>query len=392
MYLLLIGVHAIFFFIAYLLWSVLMQGAFILLLIFFILYFSPLFFSQNEKRIDTGVQIPDINISPKQSIIIPLILTYFGIYVLAFTVTRDLGANFSLHLYILLVIYLVFAGYIFAFDWDTVFFRDALRFHLVCSYITIFAQLIYFFLFSGDITSIHILFSVVTIWFSYLFFTFFRDENINIFLSFVLSAIIAIDTAIIYFYPELHIFTLFWITAVLGIAFFEYSPKIRLFFEFIEPTRILLLTTLLAISVLLMFSPFFGYFHFVWFFPIFIVFLYSVHIRYCNYVSYSLATLLLFFLYTYLFFPLLTTPDLLSSLLFIFFFPLCLIGNTYFWEEHYVYDFTILHYGSIGFSFFGSLYSLFFVAWWVWLSLVLACSLFLLAALFLLSYFRFQYR
>lgn len=140
-----------------------MQGAFILLLIFFLLYFSPLFFSQNEKKIDNGMQIPDLNISPKQSIIIPLILTYFGIYVLAFTVTRDLGANFSLHLYILLVIYLVFAGYIFAFDWDTTFFRDALRFHLICSYITIFAQLIYFFLFSGDITSIHILFSVVTI-------------------------------------------------------------------------------------------------------------------------------------------------------------------------------------------------------------------------------------
>ena len=394
MYLLLIGVHAIFFYIAHLLWSVLMQWAFLVLLVFFILYFSPLFFtSSDQKKINSKwVTLPDIDISPKKSIIIPLILTYIGIYVLAFTVTRDIGANFNLHLYILLFIFLIFAGYIFAFDWDTVFFRDALRFHLICSYITIFAQLVYFFVFAGDITLIHLLFSSVTIAFSYLFFTYFTEEWIHIFLAFLISSIISIDTLIVYMYGAINIFTLLGITWCIALVLFEYVPKIPLFQDFIEPSRILLLSMVLVLSGLLMISPLFSYFHFVWFLPVFAVFLYAVHIRYCNYVWYSIATILVFFLYTYLFSPLILSPDLISSLLFIFFFSICIIGNTYFWEERYQYDFSFLHYSSIGFSSLAALYSLIFTRWWDGMTMFLACSLFLLAILFLLSYFRYQYR
>lgn len=169
-----------------------------MLLIFFLLYFSPLFFSKPTQSNHNGIQIPELNISPKKTILIPLVLTYFGIYVLAFTVTRDLGTNFHLHLYILLLIFLIFSGYIFAFNWDTIFFRDALRFHLICSYITIFAQLIYFVIFSGDITMIHIIFSVITLGFSYFFFSYFPDENVNIFLAAIIALIISVDTSIVY--------------------------------------------------------------------------------------------------------------------------------------------------------------------------------------------------
>ena len=392
MYLLLIGVHIIFFCIAYLMGSILMQWAFVLLLVFFLLYFSPLFFSDTPREKYKGIQIPDLGISPQKSILIPLVLTYIGIYVLAFTVTRDLGTNFNLHLYILLLIFLVFGGYMFAFDWDTSFFRDALRFHLICSYITIFAQLVYFFVFSGDITSIHLLFSVVTVGFSYLFFTYFTDESMSMFLAFVLSAIISIDTGIVFLFGDLHIFTLLGLTGCIAILLFEYSPRLPIFHQFIEPSRVLLLTLLLGFSWVLMFSPLFSYFHFVYFLPLFTLFLFSIHIRYCNYISYSIAIVVLFFLYNYFFSSLLYLPDLLSALLFIFFFSLCIIGNTYFWEERYPYDFSLLHYSSIAFSMITGLYSLFFVAWWAWLTLFLACSLFLLAALFLLSYFRFQYQ
>lgn len=392
MYILLIGVHIIFFCIAYLMGSILMQWAFVLLLVFFLLYFSPLFFSDTPREKYQGIQIPDLGISPQKSILIPLVLTYIGIYVLAFTVTRDLGTNFNLHLYILLLIFLVFGGYMFAFDWDTSFFRDALRFHLICSYITIFAQLVYFFVFSGDITSIHLLFSVVTVGFSYLFFTYFTDESMSMFLAFVLSAIISIDTGIVFLFGDLHIFTLLGLTGCIAILLFEYSPRLPIFHQFIEPSRVLLLTLLLGFSWVLMFSPLFSYFHFVYFLPLFTLFLFSIHIRYCNYISYSIAIVVLFFLYNYFFSSLLYLPDLLSALLFIFFFSLCIIGNTYFWEERYPYDFSLLHYSSIAFSMITGLYSLFFVAWWAWLTLFLACSLFLLAALFLLSYFRFQYQ
>ena len=369
-----------------------MQWAFVLLFIFFLLYFSPLFFSNKTNEWKTGIQIPELGISPQKSILIPLVLTYIGIYVLAFTVTRDLGTNFNLHLYILLLIFLIFGGYMFAFNWNTSFFRDALRFHLICSYITIFAQLVYFFVFSGEITSIHLLFSIVTVGFSYLFFTYFRDENMSMFLAFVLSAIISIDTGIVFLFWDLHIFTLLGLTGCIVILLFEYTPRFPIFQQFIEPTRLLFLTLLLWFSGVLIFSPLLSYFHFVYFLPVFVIFLVSIHIRYSNYISYSIAIVVLFFLYSYLFSSLLSLPDLLSALLFIFFFSLCIIGNTYFWEEKYPYDFSLLHYSSIGFSTITALYSLFFVAWGVWFSLFLACSLFLLAGLFLLSYFRFQYR
>lgn len=392
MYLLLIGVHAIFFFIGYLLSSILLEGIFILFLIFFLLYFSPVFFTKWKPVEKTDQKILDINISPKKSIIIPLILTYLGIYILAFTVTRDIWQNFNLHLYILLFIFLIFAGYIFTFDWNTVFFRDAFRFHLICSYITILAQLVYFFIFSGEITAIHIIFSMITLGFSTFFFTYFQDENVNIFLAFVLSLLITIDTGIVFVFWHLHIFTLFWYTALVSMVLFEYIPRVPLFFKFIEPTRILLLTLLLGFAVTFMISPLISYFSFVWFLPVIIAFLFSIHIRYSNYISYSIAIITLFFLYSYLFLPLLTLPDLISSLLFIFFFPLCIIGNTYFWEERYPYDFSLLHYSSIGFSVIAGLYSLIFIAWWAQMSLFLACSMFLLAILFLLSYFRFQTR
>lgn len=392
MYLLLIGVHAVFFEIAYLLDSILMQWAFLLLLIFFLLYFSPLFFSESRRSSHDGIKIPELNLSPKKTILIPLILTYFGIYVLAFTVTRDLGTNFSLHLYILLFIFLIFGGIIFAFNWDTPFFRDALRFHLICSYITIFAQLIYFVVFAGEITSIHIFFSAVTLVFSYFFFTYFPDENVSIFLAGIVALIISLDSFMVYLAWDMHPFTLLGLTGIIALSLFEISPRIPIFDNFIEPSRISLLTLLLGSTLILMISPLISYYHFVWFLPIFAVFLFSIHIRYSNYVSYLLGIVTLFFLYTNLFSSLILLPDILSSLLFIFFFSLCIIGNTYFWEERYPYDFSLLHYSSIGYSTITTIYSLFFVVWWAGFTLFLACSLFLLAILFLLSYFRFQYR
>ena len=214
----------------------------------------------------------------------------------------------------------------------------------------------------------------------------------SMFLAFILSIIISIDTLVVFVFWDLHIFTIIGFTGIIAIIMFELIPRIHIFQQYTEPSRVLLLSILLWLSVVLMFSPVFSYFHFVYFLPIFSIFLFSIHVRYCNYIAYSTAIVVLFFLYSYLFSSLLQTPDLLSALLFIFFFSLCIIGNTYFWEEKYPYDFSLLHYSSIGFSTTTALYSLFFVAWGTWLSLFLACSLFLLAGLFLLSYFRFQYR
>lgn len=392
MYILLILVHTVFFFIAHLLGNVLLQGGFVLLLIFFILYFSPIFFSGNDSASSSStITLPDIEISPKKSIIIPLILTYVGIYILAFTVSSDIGTKFEINTYILLFIYLLFSGYVLVFDVENSFFRDALRFHLVCSYITVFFQLVYYFIFPSSISIIQILFLGVMIAFSVLFFTQSDEEGEWLFLAFLLATLISLDTIIVYFFPQIHIFTLVGITTLIAIALFEYSPKLLFFRRFLEPSRVLLLTLTLLSSLVLMASVWFSYYLFMWFLPIVSIFLLSVHIRYCNYISYLGGISILFFLYSYLFYPLLLSGQTLSGLLFIFFFSFCIIGNTYFWEERYEYDFSLLHYSSIAFSIIASFYGLLLVGWSGGLTQFLAFSLFLLAALFLLSYFRFQY-
>lgn len=161
----------------------------------------------------------------------------------------------------------------------------------------------------------------------------------------------------------MHPFTLLGLTGIIALSLFEISPRIPIFDNFIEPSRVSLLTLLLGSTLILMISPLISYYHFVWFLSIFAVFLFSIHIRYSNYVSYLLGIVTLFFLYTNLFSSLILLPDILSSLLFIFFFSLCIIGNTYFWEERYPYDFSLLHYSSIGYSTITTIYSLFFVVW-----------------------------
>jgi hypothetical protein len=94
-----------------------------------------------------------------------------------------------------------------------------------------------------------------------------------------------------------------------------------------------------------------------------IVFLFLTHIRFCNYIALSGAIFGIFFLYSMIFAPLIGANSLLSTLLFVFFLPLCIIGNTYFWEERFPYDLRMLHYSSIVFSVVFTAYSLFFVSW-----------------------------
>lgn len=127
-------------------------------------------------------------------------------------------------------------------------------------------------------------------------------------------------------------------------------------------------------------------------FPV-MLFLFSVHIRFSNLIAYGSAIYLLYFLYGFLFISLLSVESLLTSLIFIFLFPIILIGNTYFWDEKQPHDFIILHYSSIGFSGIFFVYAGTFIFWNTEHSLLFtAFSVFLLAFLFTLSYFRFHTR
>lgn len=71
----------------------------------------------------------------------------------------------------------------------------------------------------------------------------------------------------------------------------------------------------------------------------------------------------MYLLYTFLFFGLIREGAIFSTLVFIYFFPLVIIMNTYFWEEKQKYDFAIIHYTSILFSIIFLLYTLIFLSW-----------------------------
>lgn len=77
-----------------------------MLMIFFLLYFSPIFFFKKENPDPTTLFA--LEFSPQKSLIIPLLLTYLGIYVLAFTFSGNISDSIHVHMWILLSIFLGF--------------------------------------------------------------------------------------------------------------------------------------------------------------------------------------------------------------------------------------------------------------------------------------------
>jgi hypothetical protein len=83
-YALIIAIHAIFIGIAYLLGYTIFSGIFFLLGIFFLFYFSPLLFLDADERAKgrSSLSPKDIfsKLSPKNSLLLPIVLTYIAIY------------------------------------------------------------------------------------------------------------------------------------------------------------------------------------------------------------------------------------------------------------------------------------------------------------------------
>ena len=149
-----------------------------------------------------------------------------------------------------------------------------------------------------------------------------------------------------------------------AIVLFELMPRYSFFAPFLPLSKIYtLIAFLFAYSASIVGSLLHTGATFYPFILIGIVFLFLIHIRFSNYIALSGAIFGTFFLYSMIFFPLISTSSLISTLLFVFFLPLCIIGNTYFWEERFSYDLKMLHYSSIAFSSIFTLYSLFFLPW-----------------------------
>ncbi len=389
MYFLLILIHLVFIVISHIFGFYLVEGAFFVLGIFFLLYFSPVFFFTKQKN--QILEAFSFDLSPKNSLILPLVLVYIGIYLLAFTFTGTIRESISVHIMIFLGIYGIFVGYMLTFYWKNDVFFDISRFHLLYSYLTLIVIGVYFYFFPTDINFLHIVFSGVVLGYSLFFFWYSCKENIGFFQLFLVSILSAWFLFARFLFPEMPVWMLSWIAGLVSIFFFEYIPKIQFFRPYLFESKVFFLSIVLVCAVLNTVLSFFT-FESSYFLILFTIFFFSVHTRFSNYITYCVAILLLYYLYAFLFFNLLQPDSLISSLIFIFFFPVMLIGNTYFWEEKYQYDFSILHYSSIAFSVGFTLYASIFLNWWEGLLLFLSLSIFLIAFLFFFSYFRFRYR
>lgn len=209
---------------------------------------------------------------------------------------------------------------------------------------------------------------------------------------FLLSLFFVYEILLLFFFPGISLVFLVGFGALLAVLLFENVQENNFFGPFLESSRVFFLSSLLVFSGVLVGLVFLDFSAVYFLLPI-MVFLFSVHIRFQNIISYGGAIFLLYFLYGFLCISLLSVNSLVTTLLFIFLFPAILIGNTYFWEEKQSNDFMILHYSSIAFSLLFFVYSLIFVFWNTEILLLFtAFSVFLLAFLFILSYFRFHTR
>lgn len=388
MYALLLILHSIFIILSHLLGYYILEGIFLLFLLFFLLYFSPIFFSKKDQNFPT-FSFSKISFSLQDSLLLPMIFFYTAIFFLFFAVTGSLLESFTYNTFFFIIIYVLFGLYILAFDWKNDMFFDISKIHMIFSYITIFFVVFLTFFFPQIITSPFLLLIAATIWFSWVYFWHARSTDILLFQWFLFSLMLASFTLSVWITGKVSYSFLLFSFGFSGIVLFESMPRARYFQPFLPISKVYVLIAFLISYIMSLGWALFDV-SFYGFILVGIVFLFLIHIRYSNYIALSGAIFGTFFLYSLVFFPLLSTTSLLSTLLFVFFLPLCIIWNTYFWEERFPYDLKVLHYSSIGFSVIFSLYSLIFLAWWDMIFFAFSLSIFCLGFLLFLSYFRFR--
>jgi hypothetical protein len=397
MYALIIAIHAIFIGIAHLLWYRVIEGIFFLLGIFFLFYFSPLFFIDDDEkkwRKDGAPLSPkDIltRLSPKNSLLLPMILMYIAIYGFFFALLPNNSNILLFHAIIVSAIFLIFIWYSIAFYWKNDVFFELLRFHTL---FTLISTIVFTLSLLLEPNSINILHPVI--WFIWVlagtFLLSYTRQESPVFLWSYLAGIFATLIVVwLWAFPDIRMISLCAIAIFSGIFIFEYFPRFTMFYTYSTAFRYFILVVILlfllpvayiaidsvdslAITLLAVSAGFFL----------------TIHRRYTNYVVYIVAILEIFIVYALLFSWLLVHPSLSTLFLFLFFLPVLIIGTTYFWDEDHAYDFILLHYSSIAFSVIYSLYAIFFIWWGGDILFVVSLSIFGIALLFFMSYFRLR--
>lgn len=184
MYFLLFILHAIFITISHFLGYYILEGIFFLFLIFFLLYFSPIFFSKKDQDFPT-FSLSNFSFSIQDSLILPMVFFYMAIYFLLYAVTRDFLQSFELNTFFFIIVYVIFFLYMTAFDWQSDMFFDISRIHIIFSYGILFVVAFLSF-FSPTIITLSVIgLLIVTLIFSYIYFSHAREYDILFFQGFL---------------------------------------------------------------------------------------------------------------------------------------------------------------------------------------------------------------
>ena len=396
MYSIIIAIHAVFIFLSHLLGFRFFEWIFLLLCIFFLFYFSPLFFINSQWiEENTGKKYPEMstifkNFSLRNSLLIPLTLSYTALYGFIIWLFGFWDSFLLIHSVISIGIFIILFWYILSFEWNNDMFYEIFQYHSILSF---FSTLLFAIISFFQYTQISIFFLLLGI-LSVLWWVFFLSISriiLRFYTVLLLSSMISLLFLILHFFFHFHTLSLFLsLVVIFWITIFEYFPTVSFFILQKTILRYFSLVLLLCIIPFLLFLIFSDItLPFLLLLAI-TIFFFSIHIRYSNYISYGIGLGITYFLYSVFFFSLLSSGLLFSVLLFIFFLPFLLIGITYFWEEQYEYDFIILHYSSIMFSGIYSIYSIFFIWWGVNFLFVFSSCILWLAILLFLSYFRFH--
>ena len=232
MYILLFLLHGIFIVLSHLLWYYILEGIFILFLIFFLLYFSPIFFSKKDQDFPT-FSLSKISFSLQDSLILPMIFFYTAIFFLLFAVTSSFLQSFTYNTFFFIVVYVLFFLYVMAFDWKNEMFFDIARIHMIFSYTIIFSVVVLSFL-SLNFISLSFLFLVLaTILFSWFYFYYTDSRDILLFQGFLLSLMFGaflFSSWFIWSVSLNFVLSSFWLSAII---LFELMPRYRYFTPFI---------------------------------------------------------------------------------------------------------------------------------------------------------------
>lgn len=216
-------VHSLFMFIAHLFGYYVIEGVFLVLMLFFLLYFSPIFFFKKEESDWKGLF--SLNLSPQKSLIVPLVLTYLGIYILAFTFSGTLAQSIHIHMLIFLAIFSIFLGYTFSFEWKNDVFFDILNFHLLFSYITLLIVGGYYLVFPDSVGIIDVVFVMVALGFSVFFFSYEKKRRVEFFYCFLASIFLGAEIVLFFLFPSIDLYMLIGALALLALLLFEQSEK-----------------------------------------------------------------------------------------------------------------------------------------------------------------------